>query len=520
MPAGGLWVGRLSQVGQSDWFSFPVRANRTFTVVTQAIDETGAPTESKAMPSIGVWDAFDPIGSTAIGAAPGLNGDAPGETWLQVASSGADIVRIGIADLRGDGRPDYAYNGWVLYADTVQPQILPAFRRSYRHSGHGLPPLLTRCWSAASPPWSPASRPMRSPPSPPPRPPASPAPSMSKSTTCPSSPPPPFALAAVSYDSGTGDALSLVTAPAGTVPMATPIPFTVAALGPNLAPVGGVTVIYTVTSGAATLGCGLSVCSVTATGDGLATINVTAVNTLAAVVTASLTNGSNLLAHFTGGTPPALASLTPQLSLAAGATFTWTVQALVLSGTNPAPGQSVAWQATAGSGIVASKAPRPYQRRRHRHRHAHRRSARRGTNRHHQRLSQWNQPMRRLHRLRFAPGVRHPSARLRHNPDPRPLRNPGAHRPPPSRHGRRTPWPAAPSPSIKPSTPGLPPAPRTRSATQGALLGAQSATAVSALDGTVTFTPAILPGVPTNLLGLAASGNTATAQIAIQQQPK
>ena len=97
---------------------------------------------------------------------------------------------------------------------------------------------------------------------------------------------------------------------------------------------GGVTVTYTVTSGAATLGCGLSVCSVTAAGDGLATINVTAVNTLAAVVTASLTNGSNLLAHFTGGTPPALASLTPQLSLAAGATFTWTVQALVLSGTS------------------------------------------------------------------------------------------------------------------------------------------------------------------------------------------
>ena len=28
--------------------------------------------------------------------------------------------------MRGDGRPDYAYNGWVLYADTVQPPRLPA----------------------------------------------------------------------------------------------------------------------------------------------------------------------------------------------------------------------------------------------------------------------------------------------------------------------------------------------------------------------------------------------------------
>ncbi|MGC1462089.1 MAG: IPT/TIG domain-containing protein, partial [Terracidiphilus sp.] len=126
MPASGLWVGRLSQIGQTDWFSFPVRGNRTFTVVTQALDENGAPTEEKAMPSVGVWDAFDPIGASPVGAAPGINGLATGETWLRVSSSADDIARIGIADLRGDGRPDYAYNGWVLYADTVQPLRLPA----------------------------------------------------------------------------------------------------------------------------------------------------------------------------------------------------------------------------------------------------------------------------------------------------------------------------------------------------------------------------------------------------------
>ena len=128
MPASGEWLGRLSQVGQTDWFSFPVRGQRTFTVVTQALDETGAPTELKAMPSIGVWDAFDPIGATAVGAAPGLNGLATGETWLRVSSSADDIVRIGIADLRGDGRPDYAYTGWLLYADTVLPRGLARYR--------------------------------------------------------------------------------------------------------------------------------------------------------------------------------------------------------------------------------------------------------------------------------------------------------------------------------------------------------------------------------------------------------
>ena len=46
----------------------------------------------------------------------------PGETWLQVTSNGDDVVRLGVADMRGDGRPDYAYSGWVLYADTVEPR--------------------------------------------------------------------------------------------------------------------------------------------------------------------------------------------------------------------------------------------------------------------------------------------------------------------------------------------------------------------------------------------------------------
>jgi hypothetical protein len=78
MPGSGMWMGRISQVGQTDWFSFPVRGNRVFTIVTQALDETGAPNNSKAMPAIGVWDGFDPANANAVGASPGLNGLAPG----------------------------------------------------------------------------------------------------------------------------------------------------------------------------------------------------------------------------------------------------------------------------------------------------------------------------------------------------------------------------------------------------------------------------------------------------------
>ncbi|MGH9560954.1 MAG: IPT/TIG domain-containing protein, partial [Terracidiphilus sp.] len=343
MPASGMWAGRLSQVGQSDWFIFPVRGNRIFTAVTQALDETGAPTGSKALPSMGIWDAFQPVGSPAIGAAPGLNGDATGETWLRVATAGDDLVRLGIADLRGDGRPDYAYNGWVLYADTVTPAHLPAsggaiaiqgmgFRLNDTVTIAGQPAIITSI--------SPNQITAVAPPA---------VLGVTGSVDVEVNDDPAFYAAAVipggiSYDSGTGDALKLDTAPSNTVPIGEPLPFTVTALNSNLAPAGGVTVIYTVTSGTATLGCGLAVCSMVATGDGRTTMTVTAGNSTWSTITASLINGSTVQAQFIGGTPPVLSSLTPELSLAAGATFTWTVEALVLNNGAPLGGQTVTWK--------------------------------------------------------------------------------------------------------------------------------------------------------------------------------
>jgi hypothetical protein len=51
------------------------------------------------------------------------------------------------------------------------------------------------------------------------------------------------------------------------------------------------------------------------------------------------------------------------------------------------------------------------------------------------------------------------------------------------------------------------------------LLATQTSTAVSGLDGTVTFSPASIPGVPTNLVGLAATGNSSTIPITVEQHP-
>ena len=517
MPPSGLWCGRLSQVGQSDWFTFPVRGNRTFTVVTQALDESGAPTESKAMPSIGVWDAFDPVGATTVGAAPGMNGLAIGETWLQVTSLGDDLVRIGIADQRGDGRPDYPYNGWLLYADTVQPQRLPAsggpivihgmgFRLADTVQVGGQPALVTSI--------SPNEITAIAPPA---------AAGVTGSVNVEVDDLPAFYAAAivsggVSYDSGAGDALTLLTAPMNTVPIGVPIPFTVTALGPDLTPAGGVIVTYALTSGAATLACGLPACSVTATGDGRASMNVTATGGTWSIVTVSLTNGSNLQAQFVGGTPPVLSALTPLQSVAAGATITWTVQALVLNNGVPAAAQSVAWQTTANGFTVQGSAP------------ASTNSSGIAT----QALTVGPLAEGQLATIDAclngtsqcvaftAIGARPEYAVLAAVSDAtQSLSVEGT----PGQITLRlldmdgNPMAAGSVALYQALYAWAPPCAAHGVCPPSNLLASQTATATSALDGTVSFTPATLSGVATNLLGLAASGNTSTIPISVEQHP-
>jgi hypothetical protein len=512
----GLWSGRLSQVGQTDWFMFPVRGGRTFTVVTEAVDESGAPTNLKAMPALGVWDAFDPVGATAVGAGAGLNGWAVGESWLRVTASGDDVVRLGVADERGDGRPDYAYEGWVLYADTVSPQRLPAgggpivihgmgFRRADTVLVGGQPALVTSI--------SPNEITAIAPPA---------AAGVAGSVNVEVDDLPIYYAAAiisggVSYDSGTGDALTLVAAPMNTVPIGFPEAFTVTALGPDLSPAGGVSVVYTVTSGTATLGCGESICTVTATGDGRATINVTATSGAWSIVTASLTNGSNVQAQFAGGTPPVLAALSPTLSLAAGATANWTAQALVLNNGAPVSGQSVAWQtpsgisaqtstaATTNSSGIAAKALTVGP------------------------LTEGQQVISNACLNGTSQCV--PFTVFGSRPEYATLE---------AVSGTAQSIPVSGTASqitlrvldmdgnsMAGGTVTLyqalyawaPPCPAHGRCAQSALLAAQAATATSALDGTVTFNPASIPGVATNMLGLAVTGNAGSVNILVEQHP-
>lgn len=118
----GEWIGSLGGYGDADYFLLNGQANRTMAVEITALDENGNVTEHKAQPVIGIWSlaAPDETPPPAYTFSP-FNIGHLGVTRLSAELLSGTQFRIGIADLRGDGRPDYRYRAHVLYGDTVTP---------------------------------------------------------------------------------------------------------------------------------------------------------------------------------------------------------------------------------------------------------------------------------------------------------------------------------------------------------------------------------------------------------------
>ncbi len=122
VPPAADWVGSLSGYGDSDYLWFHGQANRTMSVEVTALDASGAATESKALPVVGMWPLSDPPGTDAPAATPfAFNTGTFGVTRLDAMLSAPADFRIGISDYRGDGRPDFRYHARVFYGDTVIP---------------------------------------------------------------------------------------------------------------------------------------------------------------------------------------------------------------------------------------------------------------------------------------------------------------------------------------------------------------------------------------------------------------
>ncbi len=348
IPPSGEWTDRITGYGHTSWLEWPIRANRELTIEADALDESGVPSESKARLVLGAWNGTDAAGTLPVSGTPqAFNGDQIGLTTLSVATVAAGSLRIGVTDGRGDGRPDYLYRGRLLYADTVMPTRLSlsggpitirgvGFRSNAIVTVNGVAAPLTSVTpteiTAIAPP-------------------ANGAKGVVLLTV---SDPATLGVTAIqdgiSYDALGGDALSIVTAPLGTIASGVPMPFTVKALAADAkTPAAGETVTFTVTEGTATLGCGLSTCMVLSGGDGIATMNVTANSMTLAQITASLSDGANVITEFTGSSAPSIASLIPDLYVVIGATTSWSPQAEVLIGGVPLAGQTVNWSAGTGA---------------------------------------------------------------------------------------------------------------------------------------------------------------------------
>lgn len=350
----GEWTGRVCCYGDTGWFQFWAKANREFTVEIGALDESGAATENKLQPVIGLWNGTDPAGTSPVtGTLQPFNGAIVGLTQEGAVSTASSSVRIGIADYRGDGRPDYAYRGRLLYADSVSPGRLPASGGPIIIQGTGFRPGavvtvngLNATVTSVTPNEIGAIAP--------------PANGATGTVLLQVQDPQTLGVATIgdglSYGAQNGDGLTIVSAPSGTIPIGVPTAYVVKALDQDLSPVAGETVTFSVTEGAAQLGCGAATCQVVTAANGVAVINLSPASTSLTQITASLSNGNSVLSEFTGAAASVIYPLTPSLFIAIGSAVTWTPSALVLSNSQPAAGSSVLWQ-NSGSPTVISLQP-------------------------------------------------------------------------------------------------------------------------------------------------------------------
>ncbi len=166
LPASGWWNGLICGYGHAAYFAQAVKAGNSLTVEITALDANGYATTAKLMPTIGLFAPTDPPGSLpSLAVAPAaFNSSGFGTTVLHALpfapGNGAAAVTVGIADQRGDGRPDFAYQARFFYADSILPAVLaPAggsaivagtgFRPGNAVSVNGVPATVTS-WTATT----------------------------------------------------------------------------------------------------------------------------------------------------------------------------------------------------------------------------------------------------------------------------------------------------------------------------------------------------------------------------------
>lgn len=132
IPASGWWDGLLCGYGHASYAQLNIKAQHSLTVEVTALDVNGSSTTTKVMPVIGLFAPGDALGALpSLGVQPtAFNTSEAGTTSLHAtpfATVGeGGLMRIGVADERGDGRPDFSYQERVFYVDSLAPSVVPA----------------------------------------------------------------------------------------------------------------------------------------------------------------------------------------------------------------------------------------------------------------------------------------------------------------------------------------------------------------------------------------------------------
>jgi hypothetical protein len=360
IPAGGDWVGSLSGYGNVGYFSLPAQTNRTLSIAVTAIDANGTASESKVQPVIGMWASGDPQGTPppALTTSP-FNSASFGLTRLDAQILTSTNFLIGIADLRGDGRPDFHYHAHVLYGDSVSPARLSVNGGAVTLRGTGFVGGLTVAAgsSSISPLTVSAGQMILALP-------AQADGTQSVTITDPASGAFSAMTNALTYGAAATDNLVLVSGlnpltPVG-IQATNPVRVRVVA-SDGITSVSGATVGWSTTNNATLSACGgASSCNTTSDEGGAASTWVTpgaiGVATITAALAPAVYSPPKSVSATLLGTESAtdIGVTTPYLSIAQGATVAVLLTARVLSNGVPKTGVTVNFTVVAGSGNLSS----------------------------------------------------------------------------------------------------------------------------------------------------------------------
>jgi hypothetical protein len=360
VPLAGDWVGSLNGYGDSAYFSLPAQANRTLSVAVTALDEAQAPSEVKAQPVVGMWTLGDPAGTPPPAFTPSpFNTASWGLTRLDAQIFTSTNFLIGIADLRGDGRPDYRYHAHLLYGDSVSPPRVSAAGGVVTVQGFGFSRgLSVTVGSANVVPLAASSGSLLL---------AVPAQAdgpQNITISDPVSGASSVMTGAFTYGAAASDNIVLVQGSNPRTPVGTqannPIIVRVFAAD-GVTPVAGATIGWTTTTSATLSACaGASACSVTTDESGLASTWVTAGAAGVATITATLAPGvysppKSVSATLVGSSSALdLGVLNPQMWIAQGATLTVPLTARVLGNGTPQNGTAVNFTIVSGAGNLSA----------------------------------------------------------------------------------------------------------------------------------------------------------------------